>query len=90
MQAGGDGEQLGGDHRQAVAAAIVEVKGARVETGPVAASDTAGEAVTSHGDAGRRGDLAGGGAGDKAAGLGGGRMQAIGRDGDPVRGTAGE
>ena len=89
-QAGGDGEEFGGDERETVAAAIVEVEGAGVETGPVAASDTAGEAVAAHRDAGRRGDLAGGGTGGEAAGGGGRRVQAIGGDGDPVSGTAGE
>ena len=55
VQAGGNGEQFGGDERQAVAAAIVEVEGAGVETGPVTASDTPGEAVATHGDAGAAG-----------------------------------
>ena len=90
MQAGGNGEEFGGDEREAASAAIIEVEGAGVETGPVTAGDTPGKAVTAHGNAGWRGDLGGGRAGSKAGGFGSGRMQAIGGNGDPVGGTAGE
>src|SRR5260370_22942778 len=78
MQSSGDGEEVGGGERQTVAAAIVEVKGAGVKAGPVTASDTACETVTAHGDAWRRGDLAGGGTRGEMPGPGGRRMQAIG------------
>ena len=54
VQAGGNGEQLRGDEREAMAAAVIEVEGARVEAGPITAGDASGEAVATHGEAGRR------------------------------------
>jgi len=70
MQAGGDGEQLRGDERQTMAAAVVEVEGARVEAGPVTAGDPSGGAVAAHRDARRRSDFGLAGAGGKAVGRG--------------------
>ena len=90
MQAGGDGEQLGGDEGQTMAAAVVEVEGTRVEAGPVAAGDASGGAVAAHGDTGRRGDFSSGGTGGKAVEGGRRRVQGVGGDGEPVSGTAGE
>src|ERR1035437_8465918 len=54
VQAGRDGEQLRGDERQPLAAAVVEVEGTPVETGPITAGDTSGDAVAAHRNAGRR------------------------------------
>ena len=90
VQAGGDGEQLRGDERQTMAAAVVEVEGTRVEPGPVTAGDASGGAVAAHRDAGRRGDFGFGGAGGKVVGRGRRRVQWISGDGDPIRGAAGE
>ncbi len=89
-QAGGDGEQFRGDESQTVTTAIVEVEGAGVEVGPVAAGDPSAGAVAAHGEAGRRSDFGFAGAGGEAVERGGRRVQGIGGDGDPVRGTAGE
>ena len=58
VQAGGDGEQLRGDERQTMTAAIVEVERTRVEPGPVTTGDPSGGTVATHRDAGRRSDFA--------------------------------
>ena len=90
VQARGNGEQLRGDERETMAAAVIEVEGARVEAGPITAGDTSGEAVSAHGEAGRRSDFACCGAGGEANGRGRGRVQRIGGDVDMVSGAAGE
>ncbi len=90
VQAGGNSEQLRGDEREAMAAAVIEVERARVEAGPIPAGDASGEAVAAHGKAGRRSDFASAGAGDKAAGRGRCGVEGIGGDVDMVSGAAGE
>src|ERR1019366_7505998 len=87
---GGDGEQLGGDEREMVIAAVVEVEGARVEPGPVTAGDASAGAVAAQRNAGRRSDFGLAGAGGEPLEGGCRRMQGISGDGDPVSGAAGE
>ena len=90
VQAGGNGEQLGGDERELVAAAVVEIEGPGVEPGPVTAGDASAGAVAAQGDAGRRSDVGFSGAGGEPAESGRCRVQRISWDGDPVSGAAGE
>ena len=90
VEAGGDGEQLRGDEREMVIAAVVEVEGAGVEPGPVTAGDASAGAVAAQGNAGRRSDFGSGGARGEPVEGGWRRVEGISGDGDPVRGAAGE
>src|ERR1017187_2412805 len=90
VEAGGDGEQLGGDEREMVTLTVVEVERTRVEPGPVAAGDASAGAMAAQWNAGRRSDLGFAGSGGKPVEGGCRRVQGISGDRDPVSGAAGE